>query len=186
MTGAVVHEGNDRDAGVVEEICGYLTEQPPRSFFLFAGAGSGKTRTLVEVLRRLTGVVPHASGGRLANRLRLYGRSFRVVTYTKNAVAVISGRLGSNDLVAVSTIHSFCWELIGGFDEDIREALIADKAVQLEEAKTKAAAKARGISDTDCRKFAEIGVQPRSAAALSPWIASTSNSRSIRVFALVT
>lgn len=156
MTGAVVHEGNDRDAGVVEEICGYLTEQPPRSFFLFAGAGSGKTRTLVEVLRRLTGVVQHESGGRLANRLRLYGRSIRVVTYTKNAVAVISGRLGSNDLVAVSTIHSFCWELIGGFDEDIREALITYKAVQLEEAKTKAAAKVRGISDTDRRKFAAI------------------------------
>lgn len=156
MTGAVVHEGNDRDAGVVEEICGYLTEQPPQSFFLFAGAGSGKTRTLVEVLRRLTGVVPHERGGRMAHRLRLYGRSIRVVTYTKNAVAVISGRLGSNDLVAVSTIHSFCWELIGGFDEDIREALIADKAVQLEEAKTKAAAKVRGTSDTDRRKFAEI------------------------------
>ncbi len=156
MTGADVHESNDRDAGVVEEICGYLTDQPPRSFFLFAGAGSGKTRTLVEVLRRLTGVVPHESGGRLANRLRLYGRSIRVVTYTKNAVAVISGRLGSNDLVAVSTIHSFCWELIGGFDEDIREALVADKEVQLEEAKTKAAAKVRGISDADRRKFAEL------------------------------
>ena len=156
MSGPVVHQGNDRDAGVVEEICGYLTEQPPRSFFLFAGAGSGKTRTLVEVLRRLTGVVPHENGGRLARRLRLHGRSIRVVTYTKNAVAVISGRLGSNDLVAVSTIHSFCWELIGGFDEDIREALIADKAVQLEEARSKAAAKVRGISDTDRRKFAEI------------------------------
>ncbi|MCA8283375.1 UvrD-helicase domain-containing protein [Burkholderia cepacia] len=156
MTCAVADEGNDRDAGVVEEICGYLTEPPPRSFFLFAGAGSGKTRTLVEVLRRLTGVVPHESGGRLANRLRLYGRSIRVVTYTKNAVAIISSRLGSNDLVAVSTIHSFCWELIGGFDADIREALIADKAVQLEDAKTRAAAKARGVSDTDRRKFAEI------------------------------
>ena len=57
MSGVLVPEGNDRDAGVVEEICGYLTEQPPRSFFMFAGAGSGKTRTLVEVLRRLTGVV---------------------------------------------------------------------------------------------------------------------------------
>ena len=71
MSGVVPHEGNDRDAGVVEEICGYLTEQPPRSFFLFAGAGSGKTRTLVEALRRLTGVVPHESGGRLARQLRL-------------------------------------------------------------------------------------------------------------------
>ena len=156
MTGPVANEGNDRDAGVVEEICGYLTEQPPRSFFLFAGAGSGKTRTLVEVLRRLTGVVPHESGGRLAHGLRLYGRSIRVVTYTKNAVAVISGRLGSNNLVEVSTIHSFCWELISGFDDDIREALLADKAMRLEEARAKAATKVRGVSETDRRKFAEI------------------------------
>lgn len=170
MTSAVVHEGNDRDAGVVEEICEYLTEQPPRSFFLFAGAGSGKTRTLVEVLRRLTGVVPHESGGRLANRLRLYGRSIRVVTYTKNAVAVISGRLGSNYLVAVSTIHSFCWELIGGFDEDIRDALIAGKAVQLDEAKAKAAAKVRGISDTDRKKFAEIEAEIEALKSVSTFI----------------
>ncbi len=156
MTDAEVHEGNDRDSGVVEEICRYLTEPLPRSFFLFAGAGSGKTRTLVEVLRRLTGIVSHESGGALARRLRLYGRSIRVVTYTKNAVSVISSRLGTNNLVAVSTIHSFCWELIGGFDEDIRESLIADKAAQLEDAKAKAAAKVRGISDTDRRKFVEI------------------------------
>lgn len=156
MSGAVTYEGNDRDAGVVEEICGYLTEQPPRSFFLFAGAGSGKTRTLVEVLRRLTGVEQHESGGRLARQLRLYGRSIRVVTYMKNAVAVINGRLGSNDLVSVSTIHSFCWELISGFDDDIREALIAKKNEQLEEERAKAAKKTRGISETDLRKFAEI------------------------------
>lgn len=155
MTGAVVREGNDRDAGVVEEICGYLTEQPPRSFFLFAGAGSGKTRTLVEVLRRLTGVVPHETGSVLGRRLRLGGRSIRVVTYTKNAVAVINGRLGSNDLVSVSTIHAFCWELIGGFDDDIREALIAVKQIALAKDTEKAAAKMRGISDADRRNFAE-------------------------------
>jgi DNA helicase-2/ATP-dependent DNA helicase PcrA len=156
MTGVGADEGNGLDAGVVEEICGYLTEEPARSFFLFAGAGSGKTRTLVEVLRRLTGVVPHESGGRLSCQLRLYGRSIRVVTYTKNAVAVISGRLGSNDLVVVSTIHSFCWELICGFDDDIREALVADKRARLEDKRAEAEKKARGISDADRRKFAEI------------------------------
>ncbi|MBA4211651.1 MAG: Fis family transcriptional regulator [Polaromonas sp.] len=170
MSCAVSPEGNDRDAGVVEEICGYLTEPPPRSFFMFAGAGSGKTRTLVEVLRRLTGVVPHENGGTLARSLRLYGRSIRVVTYTKNAVAVISGRLGNNELVAVSTIHSFCWELIGGFDDDIREALIADKGAQLEEAKAKAGAKARGISDTDRRKFAEIEADIEALKGVSKFI----------------
>ena len=148
--------GNERDAGVVEEICGYLTEQPPRSFFLFAGAGSGKTRTLVEVLRRLTGVTPHETGGKVARGLRLTGRSIRVVTYTKNAVAVISGRLGDNDLVSVSTIHSFCWELIEGFNDDIREALIAVTEAKLEKERAKAAAKARGISEKDQADFAEL------------------------------
>jgi DNA helicase-2/ATP-dependent DNA helicase PcrA len=156
MSDIVVREGNDRDAGVVEEICGYLTEQPPRSFFLFAGAGSGKTRTLVEVLRRLTGVVSHETGGMLSRRLCLAGRSIRVVTFTKNAVEVINGRLGNNDLVNVSTIHSFCWELIDGFDADISAALVAVKQAKLDEERTKAAAKTRGISDTDLEKFAEI------------------------------
>lgn len=47
---------NERDAGVVDEIVGYVTSTPPRSFFLFAGAGSGKTRTLVAVLRKVTGI----------------------------------------------------------------------------------------------------------------------------------
>lgn len=156
MSTTISQEGNERDAGVVEEICGYLTEQPPRSFFLFAGAGSGKTRTLVEVLRRLTGVTPHAAGGVIARSLRLTGRSIRVVTYTKNAVAVISGRLGDNDLVSVSTIHSFCWGLIEGFNDDIREALIAVTQAKLEKERAKAAAKANGISKKDLADFAEL------------------------------
>lgn len=156
MSAGINEQGNERDAGVVEEICDYLTEQPPRSFFLFAGAGSGKTRTLVEVLRRLTGVTPHGAGGKVARSLRLTGRSIRVVTYTKNAVAVISGRLGDNDLVKVSTIHSFCWELIEGFNDDIREALIAIAQAKLERDRAEAAAKPKGISDKDRVDFAEI------------------------------
>lgn len=156
MSAVPILANNDRDAGVVEEICGYLTEEPPRSYFLFAGAGSGKTRTLVEVLRRLTGVLKHEKGEQLARRLRTYGRSIRVVTYTKNAVAVINGRLGDNDLVGVSTIHSFCWELISGFNDDIREALIAVKEAQLEKETAKAQAKPRGITAAKQRDLDEI------------------------------
>lgn len=37
MTNSQILDGNDRDAGVVEEICGYLTDIPPRNYFLFAG-----------------------------------------------------------------------------------------------------------------------------------------------------
>ena len=156
MSAVPISADNERDAGVVEEICGYLTEDPPRSYFLFAGAGSGKTRTLVEVLRRMTGVVQHEKGGQLARRLRMYGRSIRVVTYTKNAVGVIFGRLGDNDLVGVSTIHAFCWELISGFNDDIRAALVAVKQAQLEKETAEAAAKPRGITPAKQRDLDEI------------------------------
>jgi DNA helicase-2/ATP-dependent DNA helicase PcrA len=156
MSAVVEALGNNRDAGVVEDICSYLTEVPPRSFFLFAGAGSGKTRTLVEVLRRMTGVVSHKLGGTVARQLRMHGRSIRVVTYTKNAVAVIKGRLGDNDLVCVSTIHAFCWELINGFNDDIRTALIALKQAQYDEEKAEAAKKPKGISAAKQRDLDEI------------------------------
>lgn len=156
MNKPVIDIENERDAGVVEEICGYLTSSPPRSYFLFAGAGSGKTRTLVEVLRRLTGVVEHVEGGRLARQLRLYGRSIRVITYTKNAVAVVNGRLGNNDLVEVSTIHAFCWELISGFNDDIRAALISIKEAQYAKEKAEALDKPKGITKAKQRDLDEI------------------------------
>lgn len=156
MSEAPIFADNNCDAGVVEEICGYLTEEPPRSYFLFAGAGSGKTRTLVEVLRRMTGVVEHEKGGQLARRLRMHGRSIRVVTYTKNAVSVIKSRLGDNDLVGVSTIHAFCWELISGFNDDIRAALIALKEAQLQKDTAEALAKPRGITPAKQRDLDEI------------------------------
>ena len=159
MSELVQLEGNDRDAHVVEEICGYVTAPAPRSFFLFAGAGSGKTRTLVEVLRRITGVVTHDAGGKYAKRLRSRGQAVRVVTYTKNATAVVTGRLGVNELTVVSTIHAFCWELIQGFDADIREALLALKDEELAAAKQAAADKKNGETDTDRRKYAEIAAE---------------------------
>lgn len=148
--------GNDRDDHVVEDICGYITATQPRSFFLFAGAGSGKTRTLVEVLRRVTGVVKHEAGGRYAKHLRSRGQSVRVITYTKNAAALVAGRLGENKLTTVSTIHAFCWELIKGFDEDIRDALLARNAEKLAVAKADAKGKTRGESDKDREKYATI------------------------------
>ncbi|HAV1940878.1 TPA: ATP-dependent helicase [Enterobacter hormaechei subsp. steigerwaltii] len=156
MINSLTLDGNERDSGVVEEICGYLTDIPPRNYFLFAGAGSGKTRTLVEVLRRLTGVTEHKKGGQLARSLKMYGRSIKVITYTKNAVSVINGRLGDNSLVSVSTIHSFCWELINGFNDDIREALIALKEEQLARDTAEAEAKPRGITPAKQRALDEI------------------------------
>lgn len=151
MSSAQQPSGNERDAHIVDEICGHITADPPRSFFLFAGAGSGKTRTLVEVVRRITSLEgPHA------NRLHSRSQSVRVITYTKNAAAVVAGRLGENELTTVSTIHAFCWDLIAGFDGDIRSALLAINAERLEKARAHAASKVRGENATDRAKYAEL------------------------------
>lgn len=170
MSAALRAVGDDRDAHVVEDICGYITATPPRSFFLFAGAGSGKTRTLVEVLRRLTGVVKNEAGRQYAERLRSRGQSVRVITYTSNATAVVNGRLGENYLTAVSTIHAFCWELIKGFDEDIRDALLARNVRKLVDAKAHARGKVRGESDKDREKYAEIEAEAEEIRKTSAFI----------------
>lgn len=156
MSADALPAGNDRDDHVVEDICGYITATPPRSFFLFAGAGSGKTRTLVEVLRRVTGVLKHETGSRYAARLRSRGQSVRVITYTRNAAGEVTSRLGENHLAVVSTIHSFCWELIKGFDDDIQDALLACNAERLANAKAYAESKKRGESNRDREKYAAI------------------------------
>lgn len=172
----VKHDPNERDAGVVNEIVGYVTSTPPRSFFLFAGAGSGKTRTLVAVLRKLTGIGTGDARGepapavdeaafRFSRELRARAQTIRVITYTKNAALVVTGRLGANDLTQVDTIHSFCWDLIAGFDEDIREALLAMNADALQKAHDAAAGRKNGPTDKDKEKIGELEAKATALAA---------------------
>lgn len=89
-----------------------------QSFFVIAGAGSGKTSSLVtalEVIRELH-----------AKRLRQDGQRVVCVTYTKRAVEVISKRLRWDDMYLVSTLHSFLWGEVKQFTPDIRQILIDD------------------------------------------------------------
>ncbi|MHC9083780.1 UvrD-helicase domain-containing protein [Luteimonas sp. RIT-PG2_3] len=85
------------------------------SFALIAGAGSGKTTSLVDALEW---VRQHRG-----KALRQNGQRVACITYTKRAVAVISERLGFDEIFAVSTLHSFLWAQIGRFPRDIRQAL---------------------------------------------------------------
>jgi DNA helicase-2/ATP-dependent DNA helicase PcrA len=99
----------------------------PRSFFLFAGAGSGKTRSLVEAIKH----VRENSGRRLA----LSRRKLGVITYTNAACDEILRRLDYDPRVDVSTIHAFAWSLISGHNDDIRSWLrvsLADRIAELE------------------------------------------------------
>ena len=90
-----------------------------RSFALIAGAGSGKTTSLVDALAEI-----RATHG---PTLRQNGQRVGCITFTKRAVEVIRQRLGSDDLYNVSTLHSFLWSEIGRFHRDIREALQSDR-----------------------------------------------------------
>lgn len=100
---------------VNEEIFSCLDLENPKSFFLFAGAGSGKTRSLVEVLKRFQ--------EENVQRLRLSGQKVAIITYTNAACDEIKRRLDFDPTFMVSTIHSFSWELIRPYHIDIRELL---------------------------------------------------------------
>jgi len=103
------------EAHVDEEIAACLNLDTPKSFFLFAGAGSGKTRSLVTALQHVQKT--------LAERLRVKGQRVGVITFTNAASDEIKRRLLFDPLIDVRTIHSFAWSLIEGLNHDIREWL---------------------------------------------------------------
>jgi DNA helicase II / ATP-dependent DNA helicase PcrA len=121
-------ENANPDQAVDDQIFECLDLENPRSFFLYAGAGSGKTRSLIEVLRRLR----KKSG----EKLTISGRNVGVITYTNAACDEIKQRLNFDTRVVVSTIHSFAWSLINGYNDDIRSWLrenLAEEIAQLEQ-----------------------------------------------------
>lgn len=113
--GQILTSNIDLDDPVDEEISSYLNPKEPKSFFLFAGAGSGKTRSLVKALNFI-----RSNHGR---ELALHGHRVGVITYTNAACDEINRRIDFHPLFYVATIHSFAWELIKGFHHDIREWL---------------------------------------------------------------
>lgn len=88
------------------------------SFSVIAGAGSGKTTSLVEALKRIK--------SKHGKELKKNGQRVVCITYTNRAVEVISSRLGFDNLFLVSTLHGFLWAEIARFQDAIREALCAE------------------------------------------------------------
>lgn len=130
------------DAKADETILACLDLDKPRSFFLYAGAGSGKTRSLVEAIR----IVCREQG----RRLSLAGQKIGVITYTNAACDEIKQRLEFDPRVEVSTIHAFAWSLIGGYDGDIRKwvaARMLQDIAELEEAQAKGRATSKAAID---------------------------------------
>jgi DNA helicase-2/ATP-dependent DNA helicase PcrA len=125
MTGVAGISNRTLDDHVDDEIKACLNLDKPNSFFLFAGAGSGKTRSLVKGLLHIR--------DSFGDSLRISGQRVGVITYTNAACDEIFSRLQANPLFHVSTIHSFAWMLIQGYNGDIREFLRASIAEDLRE-----------------------------------------------------
>src|SRR5689334_18713593 len=77
------------------------------SFVMVAGAGSGKTTSLVKALAHI--------GKTHGKSLRERGQRIACITYTEVATEQIFGDVGQDHLFHVSTIHSFLWDLIKPF-----------------------------------------------------------------------
>jgi DNA helicase II / ATP-dependent DNA helicase PcrA len=114
---------NNSDDPADKEIQTSLNLERPVSFFLFADAGSGKTRSLVKGLEALR--------TQSAERLRLRGQRIGVITYTNAACDEITSRLEFDPLIMVSTIHSFVWSLISGHNSDIKAWLRASLGTEI-------------------------------------------------------
>jgi DNA helicase-2/ATP-dependent DNA helicase PcrA len=81
-----------------------------RNFLLSGGAGSGKTYSLVQVIRQVITENPTAK--------------VACMTYTNAAVKEIEERVNHNNL-NVSTIHDFLWDNIKHFQKELKAAIIA-------------------------------------------------------------
>ena len=89
--------------------------QDRQNFRLEAGAGAGKTYSLVKALRFVI--------SEEAPRLRKGSQRVACITYTNVASDQITSQVDGHPVVHSSTIHSFCWALISCFQPFLREKL---------------------------------------------------------------
>ncbi|MFA5190949.1 MAG: UvrD-helicase domain-containing protein [Verrucomicrobiia bacterium] len=85
------------------------------SFVFEAGAGAGKTYSLIEALRYLV----KRDGVQLIRN----HQQVACITYTNVATKEIETRTDRHPAIYSSTIHSFCWTLIQGFQPFLRKEI---------------------------------------------------------------
>ena len=104
---------NNIDSQVDETLEKCILATPRKSFFLFAGAGSGKTYSLVLLLKKIR--------DKIGQDLMLRGKNVAVITYTNAATDEIINRLDYSSVFHISTIHSFVWDVIKYYQNDIKQ-----------------------------------------------------------------
>jgi len=87
-----------------------------RSFLVEAGAGAGKTTTLVRALQHLLNC--HRAS------LEAHSRRIACITYTNVAKKKILERISADPLVDVGTIHEFLWSAIRPYQRELWQQIL--------------------------------------------------------------
>lgn len=119
----------DTDADIKLREC--LDKSPRVSFIMIAGAGSGKTTSLVKALNHIVTTK--------GNILRRQGQQIACITYTEIAAREIWNDVDNTILVHVSTIHSFLWTIIKPFQKDIKGWVLGNVLKKIKELEEKMA-----------------------------------------------
>ncbi len=96
-----------------------------KSFVLEAGAGSGKTYTLIETLNYLIQTKQDV--------LQRKSQKIVCITYTNVAKNEIITRLENSPLVLVATIHEFLWDCIKAYQLQLKSELCVLNELRVEE-----------------------------------------------------
>ena len=100
-----IDEANKIDNEIIE------TLKKGSNFRVDAGAGSGKTYSLIKVVEWLQ--------NNLWYQFKMNNQKVACITYTNVAVDVIQSRLKSDSFIVPSTIHSFVWQTMKQFQNDL-------------------------------------------------------------------
>jgi len=142
MTSRIGKPNTDSDL----ELHGRLSANGSRHFVMVAGAGSGKTTSLVKALSYLEQYQGPV--------LRRKGQKIACITFTEVAVNEIRSDVGADSLYHISTIHSFLWENIKPFQYNIKEWVsgrlndkIAESQAKIDNPRTRQATKDSAAED---------------------------------------
>lgn len=136
------------------ELRALLDDDATTGFVMVAGAGSGKTTSIVKALdhlRKTRGLF-----------LRQRAKKIACITYTEIAVGEIWGDVGNDPLFHVSTIHSFLWAVLKPFQTDIAnwvdrrlDQKITDTVAKITAFSSRTHQKTRIQADADIERFRE-------------------------------
>ena len=112
-------------------IAACLDLEKPKSFFLYAGAGTGKTRAVIEAMEIFR--------TRYGTQFRQSDQKVAVITYTNAACDEIRRRIDFDPIFVVSTIHSFAWSRSRTYHKDISARLRLSLSNEITELREKQA-----------------------------------------------